>query len=615
MTKTHPTGAEKFRWDLSFMYSGLDDPQIDLDVANLIEMAKRFHASYKGKLSSSLGKAISDYAEISMLNSKVAVYLYLLQSLNVAEPIVKAKMANIDMTLSRELAQNLTFFNLELVTLDDATLAELYADSIVAKHRPWIEHIQIFKANLLTESVESALSKRVPFGASSWGDFFDELESDLEIEFRGDKKTLTEVAHMLTESKNAEERAELLRVISVSLGGPFSKYSAQTLYMVVGSGAVENRERAYKHPMESRNKSNRIQDEVVDALHSVVRNVGAPLAKRFYKLKAAHLGLDKLRWSDRNAPMPFTDTTVVPFEEAMKIVLDAYESFSPTLAKLVRKSVEKKCIDAPAEKGRRGGAYNYSIVLPGNIPASFTFLNYLGSNRDVMTLAHELGHGVHGLLAGEAQGPLMCDAPTAYAETASVFGEMTTFNFLKKQLIARGDKKSLLALIMSTIDDGVNTVVRQIGFSNFERRLHGMNASYQKWSEPKKYSVQEISTIWLETLKELYGEEGDVFTYENADLLWSYISHFHRPFYVYGYAFGQLLTQSLYAQQPRIGGKFEPLYLDLLRSGGTKNAVDLLQPFDLDPRDAQFWNDGFRVGLGAMVQEAEDLSSELGISF
>ncbi|MEK7121382.1 MAG: M3 family metallopeptidase, partial [Patescibacteria group bacterium] len=451
-------------------------------------------------------------------------------------------------------------------------------------------------------------------GAISWGDFFDELEADLEFKFRGDKKTLTEVLYMLTKSKDADERAELSRVIARGLKGPFSKYAAQTLYMVVGDNSVENRERTFKHPMEPRNKSNRIQDEVVDALHNVVRDMGGPLMRRFYRLKAAHLGLKKLKWSDRNAPMPFADTTVVPFEKAMTTVLEAYESFSPTLAGLIRKSIEEKRIDAPAEKGRRAGAYNYSIVLPGNIPASFTFLNYFGSNRDVMVLAHELGHGVHGLLAGEAQGPLMFGAPTAYAETASVFGEMTTFNFLKKQLVAKGDKKSLLALVMSTIDDTVNTVVRQIGFSNFERRLHGMDASYIKWGEPKKHSVEEVSAIWLETLKDLYGEDGDIFTYEDANLLWSYVSHFHRPFYVYGYSIGQLLTQSLYAQQSRIGERFEPLYLDMLRSGSTKNAVELLEPFGLDPRDPKFWSDGIKVGLGALVQEAEDLSRELGIS-
>lgn len=613
MTKTN-TGAEKIRWDLSLMYSGLDDPQIDTDVVTLIEMAKKFNASHKGKLSITLGKAISDYSEIDMLKNRVTLYPFLLQSTNVAEPVVKAKIADIDRILSRELAEYLTFFNLELVALDDTTLMGLYDNPIVAKHRPWIEYARVFKPHLLIEPVESALSKRSPFGVDSWGDFFDELEADLELEFHGDKKTLTEAIHMLTDTKDTNKRAELLKIISTGLKGSFSKYAAQTLYMVAGAGAVETRERAYKHPMESCNKSNRIQDEVVDALHNVVRDTAGPLAQRFYQLKAGHLGLKKLRWSDRNAPMPFADTTTVPFEEAMATVLNAYESFSPTLAGLIRKLTEQKHIDAPAEKGRRGGAYNHSIVLPGNIPASFIFLNYLGSNRDVMVLAHELGHGVHGLLAGQAQGPLMFDAPTVYAETASVFGEMTTFNFLKKQLVIKGDKKSLLALVMATIDDAVNIVVRQIGFSNFERRLHGMNASYSKWDEPKKHSVQEISAIWLETLQELYGKDGDVFTFESADLLWSYVPHFHSPFYVYGYAFGQLLTQSLYAQQSRIGERFEPLYLDLLSSGNTKNAVELLKPFGLDPRDTQFWKEGIRVGLGAMVQEAESLSSELGVT-
>ena len=612
MTKIN-TGAEKVRWDLSLMYSGLADPQIDADVAKLVEMAKKFNASHKGKLLSTLGEAILDYSEIQMLNNKVGVYLYLLQSIDVAEPAVKAKIAETDRILSREFGEYLTFFNLELVALNDATLSGLYNDPVVAKHRPWIEHNRVFKPRLLSEPVESALSKRSPFGVGAWGEFFDELEADLEVEFRGEKKSLTEALHLLTESQDAGERAEMLKVISASLAGPFAKYAAQTLYMVVGDGAVENKERVYGHPMEARNKSNRIPDEIVNALHDTVREVGGPLARRYYRLKAAHLGLKKLRWSDRNAPMPFSDVTVVSFQEAMTTVLGAYESFSPTLAELIRKSVEQKRIDAPSEKGRRGGAYNYSFVLPGNFPISFTFLNYLGSNRDVMTLAHELGHGVHGLLAGEAQGVLMSGAPTAYAETASVFGEMTTFNFLKKKLLAKGDRKALLATVMSVIDDTVNTVIRQIGFSNFERRLHGMDASYQKWNEPKKHSVEETSAKWLETIKEFYGEEGDVFTYENVELLWAYVGHFHRPFYVYGYSFGQLLTCSLYAQQSRMGDKFEPLYLDLLRSGGTKNVVELLEPLDLDPRDEKFWSEGLRVGLGALVQEAEDLSHELGI--
>lgn len=228
-----------------------------------------------------------------------------------------------------------------------------------------------------------------------------------------------------------------------------------------------------------------------------------------------------------------------------------------------------------------------------------------------MTLAHELGHGAHGILAGEAQGPLMFHAPIAYCETASVFGEMTTFTLLKERLIRAGDKSSLLGLIMAKIDSMINTVVRQIGFSNFERRLHGMDETYTTWTEPRKRSVEELSAIWLMTAQELYGEEGDIFTFENSSHLWAYIPHFHSPFYVYGYAFGELLTQSLYAQRERLGTKFEPLYLDLLRSGSTKNVVELLAPFGLDARSDAFWKDGIAISLGALIEEAEQMSKAL----
>jgi oligoendopeptidase F len=491
-------------------------------------------------------------------------------------------------------------------------LEKFYAsDALVARHRPWIEHARVFKPHLLSEPVEAALSKRSLFGSDSWSEFYDEVEADIRLPFHGTEKTLTELLDVLTNSQDAAERAEALKAINTGLGGYFAKYSAQSLYVVTGEMAVERRERGYKNPMDARNKSNRIPDAVVDALHEAVAETAGPLARRYYTLKAKLLGMEKLAWSDRNAPMPFADTTVVPFDKAMETVLAAYESFSPTLAALVKDFAATHRIDAPVTKGRRSGAYNYSLVLPGNHPTSFVFLNYLGSNNDVMTLAHELGHGVHGMLAGAAQGPLMAQAPIAFAETASVFGEMTTFNFLKKQLQGGNDTKALLALIMGKIDANLNTIVRQIGFSNFERRLHGMDAQYKTWAEPKKLSAEDLDTIWLATIKELYGADGEVFTYENAEHLWTYVSHFHRPFYVYGYAFGELLTQSLYAQQPHFGDRFEPLYLDLLRSGSTKDVVQLLAPFELDPTKKDFWENGINVSLAAMVQEAEDLMAKL----
>ena len=606
--------ANDIRWDLGILYSDIGDPRLDSDLGALTGMARKFSLSYKGKLAEQLGAAIRDFMEIEMLSGKIHAYLFLRESTDLSNAVIKAKHATFQRELSAVQGEHLTFFELELVQLSDDTLKKFYeSDPVVSKHRPWIEHIRTFKRHFLSEPVESALVKRSPFNSSSWSDFFDEVEADLSFEFRGGTKNLTEMMHVITESKDSDERAAALQCVNSCLAGPFAKYAAQTLYMVAGLKAVEDKERGYAHPMDLRNKANRIPDSVVKVLHNAVTNLGGSLTRRYYELKARHLGLATMRWSDRNAPMPFADTTRIPFDEAAGIVKGSYESFSPTLTALVKTFFTDRRIDVPVVKEKRGGAFNSSHVLPGGKAVSFTLMNYLGSNHDVMTLAHELGHGVHGILAGEAQGPLMFHAPIAYCETASVFGEMTTFTFLKERLVRSGDKNSLLALIMSKLDSTINTVVRQIGFSNFERRLHGMDESYTSWTEPKKRSVEELDAIWLKTAQELYGQPGEIFTYENSEHLWAYIPHFHSPFYVYGYAFGELLTQSLYAQRKRLGAKFEPLYLDLLRSGSTKDVVELLAPFGLDARNEAFWNDGITVSLGALIEEAEQLSRDMGV--
>ncbi len=605
-------GAQDVKWDLSFLYKGVDDPQIDEDVKSLELLAKKFVENYKGKLYNKLGEAIEDYSSIKMLSDKIGMYLFLQQSLDVTNAAVKSKVAEVEQKINSVSGQYLTFFTIELVALSEEAVKILCdKDEIVKKHKPWIDHQRVFKPHLLTEEVESALTKRSAFGLSAWSQFFDECEADLEFNFEGSKKTLLEMLDSMSHLKDASQRAEALRLINQGFSGYFSKYSAQTLSILTGEMAVEIKERNYSHPMQGQNKSNNIPDEVVDALHIAVMESAGSLAKRYYKLKAKLLGLKKLAWSDRNAPLPFADTTAVPFGDAMELVQKAYESFSPTLARIVHNFFSNKKVDAPATKGKRGGAFNCSFVLENDRTESLTLLNYLGSGRDVMTLAHELGHGVHGILAGQAQSPLMCHAPIAYCETASVFGEMTTFNFLKKQLLAKNDTNGLLVLLTGKIEDMLNTVVRQISFSNFERRIHGMDAGYKNWGEAKKLSVKELSGIWGQVTKELYGNDGEVFTYENTEYLWSYISHFHRPFYVYGYAFGELLTQSLYAVQEKFGKNFEPLYLELLRSGSTKNATELLAPFGLDPVNPQFWADGIKVGLEAMIVEAETISRSL----
>jgi oligoendopeptidase F len=612
MTETN-LGTENYRWDLSLFYSGVDDPQIDTDVQDLIGMEKSFFESYKGKLRERLGSALADYAKIDMLSAKLA-YFNLRLSLNTGDSAAQKKIADISRILTKANGDYMTFFDLELVKLDESVLEKLYAtDPVVAKHRPFIQFERIFKDNYLSEEVESALTKRASFGVGNWAEFCDEFESDLHITHKGEEKTLTEAHKFLSDSKDAAERAEVLRLINDALKGIYAKYSAQTLYMIAGQRAVENKERGYKHPMDGRNKGNQISDDVVEALHKAVTEVGGPISQRYYRLKKKLLGLDVLKWSDRNAPLPFADNTKIPFDDALRTVLTAYESFSPTLANIGREMVARKRFDVPVSKGRRGGAFSMTLMLPGTTVESFIFMNYVGSRHDVATLAHELGHSVHFMLSGPVQGPLMYHAAMAYAETASVFGEAVTVDYLKKQLLEKGDKKALIVLLADRIEDTINTVIRQINFSNFERRLHGMDETYTTWHEPKKNSVEELNAMWMQTTKEFYGPDGDIFTYENSEHYWSYVPHFHSPFYVYSYAFGQLLTHSLYAQKDHFGATFEPLYLDLLRAGGTKDAVELLKPFNLDPTNEQFWIDGINVGLGAMVTELEKLCEDLEV--
>ncbi len=602
--------ADGVRWDLSFMYSGVDDPQIDRDMADYVALAKKFNADYKGKLNEKLGIAIADCATLEMLSHKIGIYMFLRQSLDVAEGKGKAKIAALDQIFSATDGQYMTFFGLEIKDIPDDVLTKLYTtDPVVLRHRPWLSHIRLFKPYTLSEEVEVALTKRASFGPGAWGEFFEECEADLRFPWKGEQKTLPEMLDILTNSPDRAERAEAVKAINGGFGGFFLKYSAMHLYQVAGKMAVERKERGYKHPMDVRNKSNQIPDAVVDALHAAVVNVSGPLLRRYFKLKAEMLGVPVLLWSDRNAPLPFSDTAQIPYDEALKTVLAAYESFSPTLAGIIRTMIAEKRIDAPATTGKRGGAFNYSFSLPGEKPVSFTFLNYLGSSTDVMTVAHELGHGVHGILAGEAQGTLMSGAPTAYAETASTFGEAITSDFLKKGMQERGETTALISFIAKRIDEQLGTCDRQIGFSNFERQIHGMSADYSSWGDVTKRSAHEVDELWLRTLTELYGKEGEVFSYKDAEHMWAYIHHFHThdPFYVYGYAFGILLVQSLYAKRAELGERFEPLYLDLLRSGGTKDVILLTKPFGLDPTHESFWADGIRGSLGVMIDELETL--------
>lgn len=597
------TGAENVRWNLSDLYTGIDDPALERDLEAALAMARGFDERHRGTLATTLGEAVTAQARLTELVDKMMVYLFLERSTDATNGAIQQRIGQIQEAWSRAAADHLTFFEHELAALPDETYAGLLAsDPVVAEHRTMLDHTRETARYLLDETVERALTLRSPFGPGEWSDYMEEWEAELSFTIDDESKSLPEILHVINNDADADRRARALAAFSRGMTEQrFESFSARTLNVTLGAKSVEDRERGYATPMSARNIGNRVDDATVAALHEAVADVGAAQCKRYYRLLSRHLGIAPLRWSDRNAPLPFEDARTVPWDECLDTVLAAYGSFSPTLRGLIETMLERKWVDAPPSKGKVGGAFNYSVCLPGQDVRAYNFLNYMGSTRDVMTVAHELGHGVHGMLAGKARGPLLFRAPMVYAETASIFGEMTTFQYILAN--AETDQQRL-ALVMSKSGDFLNSVVRQISFSNFEQRIHARRRD-------GKLTVEELNQTWMEVTRAFYGEPGDLFTYDDAHNLWAYVSHFLRPFYVYAYAFGELFTQSLFAIRERFGAEFEPMYLDLLRAGGTKSAVELMEPFGLDPTTPAFWREGINGSVTAWLDEAERITDSL----
>lgn len=599
------TGAETVHWDLSDLYKGVDDAQINADLATALAEAKQFFEHYQGKLSTRLGEALTAQVSITQRIDKILIYLFLQRSTDATNARIQQRMAQVQEAWSQVEADYLNFFEHEVAAIPEQTYQALVrADGVVKHHQTMLQRIRDNARYLLDEKVERALTLRSPFGAAEWSDYFDELSAELRFELDGKSLNMPSILHIISNDSDAERRARALACFSQELSAQnFDRFMARTLNVVLGAKAVEDRERGYGTPMSARNLHNMVDDDTVEALHAAVADLGAAACRRYYKLLSAHLKVAPMRWSDRNAHVPFADTRVVPWQSCVDTVLAAYGSFSPVLQGFIQTILDRKWVDAPPGEAKIGGAFNYSVVLPGGEVRSYNFLNYLGSTRDVVTVAHELGHAVHGMLAGEAQGTLLFRAPMAYAETASIFGEMTTFHYVLERAETAEQK---LALLMDKINDHLNTVVRQISFSNFERKAHEQRRQ-------GKLTVEELNGLWMEATIAFYGQPGEIFTYENVDNLWCYVSHFLRPFYVYAYAFGELFTQSLYAVRGRFGTEFESMYLSLLRAGGSQDAVALMKPFGLDPRDPSFWRQGILGSVCEWLDEAESISASMGV--
>ncbi len=591
--KNAATAAGLPEWDLSDLYAGPDSPELKKDLDEAEKEAKLFTEKFKGKLAElsgeELGGAIATYERLAECLGKIGTFAHLHYCGNISDPERGRFYQDLQERLT-DISMHTLFFGLELNRLDDDVLKEKMAASALAHYGAWLRDLRVFRPHQLSDELEGALHEKEVTGRSAWTRLFDETMAALRFTVNGKSLTATEALHLLSESDPAVRKAAAEAVGEV-LGANISLFSLITNTLAKDK-EIEDRWRKYPKPTSSRNLSNQVEDEVVEALVLSVRQAYPRLSHRYYALKARWMGKETLDYWDRNAPLPDDDDRKFSWEEARKTVLDAYGAFSPELAAIGKRFFDGNWIDVPARPGKASGAFAHPSV-PSVHP--YLLLNFLGKSRDVMTLAHELGHGVHQVLAA-GQGYLMSDTPLTLAETASVFGEMLTF---RSMLDNETDPKRRRSMLASKVEDMLNTVVRQIAFYEFERMVHNERQSGEVSSE-------RLGEIWMQVQKESLGP---TLRFDDSYAAWwSYIPHFvHSPFYVYAYAFGDCLVNSLYAAYQKGMPDFQEKYLTMLRAGGTLRHGELLAPFGLDAADPAFWRGGLDVVAG-LIDELEALS-------
>ncbi|MEQ1890111.1 MAG: M3 family oligoendopeptidase [Alphaproteobacteria bacterium] len=577
-------------WDLGALYAGIDDPKFAADFTGAAQAAKTFAQTYQGKLAgldgAAFGAAISAYEQLEEQLGRILSFASLVYVTRMDDPDLAGFQANAQARAS-EIASVLVFFTLEINRIDDAHLAILLKDPATVRYQPWIEDLRIYRPHELSDELEKLLVEKSVTGRAAWGRLFDETVAGLRFTVRGKELTEEETLHLLSEP-DADVRADAAVALADVFGRNIKLFALITNTLAKDKD-IEDRWRHYPEPATARHLSNRVEPEVVAALVSAVRDAYPQLSHRYYALKARWLGKDKLAFWDRNAPLPDQSDRRIGWEEARTTVLSAYADFAPEMAQIGQQFFDGRWIHAPTVAGKIGGAFSHSTV-PSAHP--FVLMNYQGKLRDVMTLAHELGHGVHQVLAA-GQGALMADTPLTLAETASVFGEMLTFQALLKTARSPAERRGMLA---SKVEDMLNTVVRQIAFYEFERRAHDAR-------KQGELTPEQLGEIWLGVQRESLGPSIDLSAgYEN---FWCYIPHFiHSPFYVYAYAFGDCLVNSLFAVYSRAASGFQEKYFTMLRAGGSKRYGELLAPFGLDASDPAFWRGGLSM-ISGFIDELE----------
>lgn len=584
-------------WDLSDLYESLNDKNIELDIEKLKKNIATFVKNYQFNIqtlsANELYKAIKEYEDICELMSKLGVYssLKYAENLSIDENVkFYQKMSE---TLTEESAK-LTFFTIEINELDDELL-KIYLDNskkLKDNYGMFISNVRAFKKYQLSKELEEFLVEQSITSSQAWSRLFDETMDNMVFDYDGKKLNEAQILEIMS-SSNESERKKAGKIFGDTLGKNIKTFAYITNTLAKNKSIIDKK-RGFKDPIQSRNLSNLIEDEVVESLYETVQENYANISHRYYRLKAKIFGKNKLHYTDRNAPLPFADDKVYNWDDAVMIVLNAYNNFSPKMAEIGQEFFDNNWVDAPTRQGKRGGAFmspTTSKIHP------YILLNYQGKSRDVMTIAHELGHGIHQTLANK-QGYFNSDTPLTLAETASVFGEQLTFRYLLQE---EKNKQERMALIANKIEDMINTVIRQIAFLEFEKTVH-------KERRDGEITVDRLNEIWLNVQKKSLG---DAFEYDDEyKYYWAYIPHFiHSPFYVYAYAFGDCLVNSLYYQYLKKPDGFEKKYIDLLSAGGSKKYSQLLKKFDLDPKNKNFWQGGLNMII-ELIDELEKMYYE-----
>jgi oligoendopeptidase F len=578
-------------WRLDDLYKARDAAELKRDLDWAAGEAKAFRADYAGKVAglggAALGGAVARYEKLDETLSRIMSFASLTYAGNVSDPAIGRFFQSMQ-EKANEVSSELIFFTLEITKLDDAKLEEAKrAAPALARYAPWLRDVRAFRDHVLADDMERLLHDKAVAGRGAWVRLYDETLAKLRFKVRGKELTEAEALHLLGDRNRGVREAaahSLAKVFADNI-----RLFAHVTNTLAKDKEVEDKWRKYTRPVSARNLANQVEDAVVDALVKAVQDSFPRLSHRYYALKARWLKLKKLEYWDRNAPLPAAPERAIPWRDARETVIAAYARFTPDMAKIGQRFFDEGWIDAEVRPGKQSGAFSHPTV-PSAHP--YILMNYQGKARDVMTLAHELGHGVHQVLAGR-QGHLMADTPLTLAETASVFGEMLTF---RAMLDAETDPARRRAMLAGKVEDMLNTVVRQIAFFEFERRVH----DERRQGELLPERLGEIFlAVQTESLGPAFGFD------EEYRHFWCYIPHFiHSPFYVYAYAFGDCLVNSLYAVYQQADKGFAEKYLEMLRAGGTKRHKELLAPFGLDASDPAFWRKGLSVVQG-FIDELE----------